>query len=208
MDRATNQLGVLELSAIHEIANIGAGHAATALSSLTGTPFHLHVPRLELQPVESVGALMGGFEQICASVLMQIDGELEGQVALFLHWDAAQRLWQRLIGYAPEEAGEIDDLAASTLLEVGNVLISNFLNALADMTQLPAHATPPWLSVEMVASSITAIVCQAEMLDAMALGIQTQIESETEDFKALILFIPTGDGLKRILTRLGVQGAA
>jgi chemotaxis protein CheC len=41
-----------QLDAMREVANIGAGHAATALSQMTNRKIMINVPRVNVRPLE------------------------------------------------------------------------------------------------------------------------------------------------------------
>src|SRR3954469_5340197 len=49
-DSATGLMSTARLDALREVANIGAGHAATALSTLTGTRIMISVPMVNIVP--------------------------------------------------------------------------------------------------------------------------------------------------------------
>ena len=44
----------LQLDALREVANIGAGHAATALSQMTNHTIMIAVPEVNVRPLEEV----------------------------------------------------------------------------------------------------------------------------------------------------------
>ena len=48
----------LQLDALREVANIGAGHAATALSMMTGHTIMIAVPEVNVRPLEEVTDLV------------------------------------------------------------------------------------------------------------------------------------------------------
>ena len=47
-------LTAVQRDALREVANIGAGHAATALSQMTGSPIMISVPLVHVAPLEAV----------------------------------------------------------------------------------------------------------------------------------------------------------
>ena len=55
-------LSELERDALREVANIGAGHAATALSQMTGRKIMIDVPEVSVQQLEAVTELIGAAE--------------------------------------------------------------------------------------------------------------------------------------------------
>src|SRR6266850_1491336 len=62
-------LKALQLDALREVANIGAGHAATALSQLTHRRIMISVPQINIERMEEVPGLIGEPQEVSAAVL-------------------------------------------------------------------------------------------------------------------------------------------
>ncbi|MDQ3950188.1 MAG: chemotaxis protein CheC, partial [Gemmatimonadota bacterium] len=62
-------LKALQLDALREVANIGAGHAATALSQMVGSRIMITVPRINIMALEDVPSQLEEPEQPIAAVL-------------------------------------------------------------------------------------------------------------------------------------------
>src|SRR5213594_2917417 len=73
-------LKALQLDALKEVANIGAGHAATALSQLTHRRIMISVPEINIARLEEVPSLIGDPQEVVAAVLMHMLGDLTGHV--------------------------------------------------------------------------------------------------------------------------------
>src|SRR5690606_13898990 len=87
----------LQLDALREVASIGAGHAATALSQMTASRIMISVPRLQIARLEDVPNLIGEPNAVVATVLMHVLGDVTGRTLLMLPEHAAQRLAERLL---------------------------------------------------------------------------------------------------------------
>lgn len=202
------ELGLIELSAVKEMTNIGLGHATTALSTMTGKAFNMSVPDVESLALEKLPELLGGDEAFAAGIYMPIEGDMTGHIAFFMPWPSAQSLWRMLLGSMPPSPFEISDLDASALLEIGNIINSSFLNAIADMTGLALHATPPYLAIEMAAAILDAIVVEASSNDHVALAIRTLINDMEGSLEGFFVYIPSIGGLRHLFTKLGIAEAA
>src|SRR5690606_24015214 len=86
------ELGTLQLDALREVANIGSGHAATALSQLTGRRIWVDAPQIRVVTVEDVGMLTGRADEIVACVVMQVLGDLAGRTIQVFPEHTASRL--------------------------------------------------------------------------------------------------------------------
>jgi len=199
----------LEQSAIHEMANIGLGHAITSLSNLTGHSFNMSVPKVEAVALEHVPDMIGGSEEAVVAIYMEIDGDVSGHMAFLFPWKSAQNIWSMLLGSCPEEMCDIDDLRASAMLETGNIINSSFMDALSEMTGLKIHATPPLVSVDICYSIVSSIVAEAELGNAVALAIETKIfETGSHETEGYFLCIPDKESLDLFFKQLNIKECA
>lgn len=208
MNGHTVEFGLLQMSAIHEMANIGLGHATTALSELTGHSFNMSIPSVSSVAVTAVPELLGGPEAITLCVYMPFAGDVSGHTAFITTWTSGKTLLDLLLGSSPCDVSGIGELEASALLEVGNIINSSFLNALSDMTDLALHATPPMVSVEMAGAILESLAAEAEQQDCVALSVQTRIFDLTGSAEGYFMCVPTLEGLHMFFDRLGIAEAA
>lgn len=209
MEGGSRNFGLMEMSAIREMANIGLGHATTALANVTGKAFNMEVPNVETVTLEKVPLMMGDPEAVAVGICMPIEGDIDGHTAFLFPWESAQCLWRILIGYAPESLNEVDELAASAMLEIGNIVSSGFLNAISDLSSLKLHATPPMVSIDSVYTIVATIVAEAEMSDAVALALETRLFGlDDANITGYFLCVPTMSGLNHLFSALGIPEAA
>src|SRR3954451_705835 len=81
-----------QLDALREVANIGAGHAATALSQMTGETIMISVPTINVARLEEVPPHVAAPEEPVAAVLMHMVGNLTGRTLLVFPRQTARRL--------------------------------------------------------------------------------------------------------------------
>src|SRR5256885_16456715 len=82
----------LQIDALREVANIGAGHAATALSQLTNRKIMISVPQINIVRLEEVPDLLGTPQDVVAAVLMHMLGDLTGRTLLLFPESVARRV--------------------------------------------------------------------------------------------------------------------
>ena len=102
-------LGAIQLDALREVSNMGAGHAATALSQMTNTRIMINVPRLQVTPLEEVPDIMGNPEDVVAAVLMHMLGDLTGRTLLVFPKPTAARLARMLCADNAKRAYQLGD---------------------------------------------------------------------------------------------------
>ncbi len=130
-----------QLDALREVANIGCGHAANALSRLMGgRKVDLSIPRVLQGGPADAAALVGGDAPVVASWL-GIRGELGGVLLLVLPKADGGALESLLLGGQPAEQAERDSVVA----EVANIVASACLSALGRLTGWKLMPTVPTL---------------------------------------------------------------
>lgn len=198
-------LSAAQLDALREIGNIGAGHAATALAAMTGTPVPMGVPRVSALAIERIPEELGGEELTVVAIHLHVNGDAPGRMLFLMSIDAARATAATLLcGMPPGEpgAGGLGELELSALQEVGNVLTGSYLGALSQLTGLRLEPSPPAIGVDMAGALVGAALAEVAEIADTALLIETQLG----DAAALgrFLYVPSGDALAVVLGRLGL----
>jgi chemotaxis protein CheC len=145
----------LQLDALKEVANIGAGHAATALSQLTGRKIMISVPQINISRLEDVPESLGDPQDVVAAVLMHVLGDLTGRTLLLFPEDNARLLCDLLLRREPGATHAFGELEQSSLKEAGNILGGAYLNALSDFMGMMLLPSVPSLVVDLSAAVLT-----------------------------------------------------
>ena len=135
-----------QLDALREVANIGAGHAATALSQMTGSTILISVPRIRVVPMADMSVEVGPPEEPVAAVLMSMLGDITGRTLLVFPRATALRLASLLAGREFVDGQGFGALGESALREVGNILSGAYLNALSEFLGMVLLNSPPNLA--------------------------------------------------------------
>src|SRR5579872_1495710 len=104
-------LKALQLDALREVANIGAGHAATALSQMIGGTIMISVPTINVSRLEEVPPQVAAPDEPVAAVLIHMLGDLSGRTLLVFPRATAVRLASLMLRRpvpASEELGEME----------------------------------------------------------------------------------------------------
>ncbi len=145
----------LQLDALREVANIGAGHAATALSQMTNQKIMISVPEINVRPLEEVTDLLGPPDAVIAAVLMQMMGDLTGRTLVLFPEESALAVCDMLLGRARGTTTAFGEMEQSGLKEVGNILVSAYMNALSDFMGMMLVPSVPSLVIDQSAAILT-----------------------------------------------------
>lgn len=143
------ELNGLELDTIREIGSIGTGNAATALSSMLGCEVRISMPEVRIMGYNEAIDWIGGPEAITAGVLVHMSGELNGIMLSVQQLEFVNLVLERMMDRAVEHYEDLTELDRSALVEVGNIMISTFINALSGLAEITTHLTVPAFAVDM-----------------------------------------------------------
>lgn len=191
-----------KLDFLKELANIGTGHATTALSQmLSGKLFQLVVPEARLLPFTEAAQYVGGLEQVVVGIFIVVSGDVGGHMAFMLPYDSAMHLVRLLTG---DDSGEVNELALSALQELGNIMITSYLNALSKMTNLLMAPSIPGVAVDMAGAVWESVLAGAEVINEVTV-IRTEFFADGEAIEGNIIFLPDQEDFDKIARILGLE---
>jgi chemotaxis protein CheC len=195
-----------QLDALREVANIGAGHAATALSQMTGSTILISVPRIKVVPMEDMRVEVGPPEEPVAAVLMSMLGDLTGRTLLVFPRGTALRLASLLARREFVDGQGFGALGESALREVGNILSGAYLNALSEFLGMVLLNSPPDLAI---GSAHTVLATGTDASDAgmyvFCVESEFTMQEQAERLRGFFMLLPDPPSLRVILksVRLG-----
>lgn len=149
------ELKKLQRDALREVANIGAGHAATALSTLTNRRIMITVPEVRISRLEDVAEILGSPDDVVAAVLMHMMGDLTGRTLVLFPEQSARHLCDILLRKPIGTTRAYGAMEQSGLKEVGNILSSSYLNALSDFMGMMLVPSVPSLAIDLAGAVLT-----------------------------------------------------
>jgi chemotaxis protein CheC len=192
-------LKALQIDALREVANIGAGHAATALSQMTDRRIMITVPQIHVARLEDVANLLGSPTDVVAAVLMHMLGDLTGRTLLLLPEAAARRLCDMLLRRPAGTTTAFDVLEQSCLKEAGNILSGAYMNALSDFMGMLLLPSVPSLVVDLSAAVLTTTYLNFGHERDFVFCVETEFQIEAEEgLRGYFLLLPDLASLKAI----------
>ena len=193
-------LKALQLDALREVANIGAGHAATALSQMTNRTIMIAVPEVNVRPLEDVTELVGSADTVIAAVMMHMMGDLTGRTLVLFPEGSARTLCDILLRREPGTTGEFSAMEQSGLKEAGNILASAYLNALSDFMGMMLVPSVPSLVVDLSGAVLTTAYLNFAHDRNFVFCVDTsfRVEGTTEPLRGHFLLLPDMPSLRAI----------
>lgn len=198
------------LDALKEVGNIGAGHAATALSQLINKKVDMTVPSARIISFNEMMQLVGGPEDIVASVFCRIEGDAPGSIYFMMPIHDASKLMQRIIGDPTLSLEQTNDseLIISALQEVGNIVAGSYLSSFSDFTKLRLIPTIPATSIDMAGAILSFGLNELAPYTDMAIVIDTRFnendEQTADHMTGYFFLLPDPPAFEKIFKALGV----
>jgi chemotaxis protein CheC len=196
----------LERDALREVANIGAGHAATALSQMTGSKIMISVPQVSIRALEEVAGLIGPPDSVIAGVLMHVMGDFTGRTLVVLGENSARSLCELLLHRPPSSSTGFDAMQQSTIKETGNILCSAYLNALSDFLGMMLLPSVPALVVDLAGAVLTTAYLNFGHDRDTVFCVETtfRIEGSNEALTGQFLLLPDPPSLSAIFDAIRI----
>lgn len=199
------QFSSLELDALKEVSNIGVGNAATALSTLLDTKIDISVPAVNMIQLNDLLEKSG--EKVVIGIVVRTVGDIPGNILIIFEEDIAKEIISYLL---KTDNKEFDEMGASVLCEVGNILSGSYMNSIASFTGLNVIASVPAVSCDMMSAILATTFMESEQYDEYILDIETIFikdnDKKIEDgMGAHFYYIPVPGSLEKILKSIGIN---
>ena len=173
-----------QISVLHELFNIGVGHAAGALNEILDTPISLLVPDVGIWSEDDHEDFDD--DESLATVQLDFSGPLTGTAALAFPTDSASRLVDIISGeYYPY--GEMSSLRVGALTEVGNIVLGAVMGSISNaLGQYFEYLVPNFLESSLI--QLVAINRNDDNPAVVMARIQFKVEEYLINGEILVFF--------------------
>jgi chemotaxis protein CheC len=201
----------LQLDAIREVGNIGTGNAATALSKLLSCMIDMDVPQADLVSIYSLSDYYGNADTPIAAVFVRSLGDFGCSLIFIQNEEDAglmvDLLLQQQFGQIPPDFPQ--EMIDSALSEVGNIILSTFLNAVNLLIGVEHQISVPGVAHDMLASILDVVASIFGQMGDMALVVNTELRvggsgESKRNISGNIVMLPDPDALELLLRKLQV----
>ena len=200
-----DQLSSLELDTLKEIGSIGTGNAATSLSALIGKPVRIQMPEVRIMGYNEAIEWIGGPEEITAGVLVGMSGQISGIMLSVQQLEFVDLVLDSMLGQSVGDYMELQELEHSALTEVGNIMISTFINALSGLAGIDIELTVPAFTVDMQGAIMAVPMAEYGGQSDYIMTIGGNFICNGKEIPCRLLLSPDIRSLNFLLRKLGVD---
>jgi chemotaxis protein CheC len=185
------KVDVQSLGTFNRLAHEGAEQATRSLAQMTGMDATVDVTKISLIDRAEVGEALGGEGYV--GVQFDFEGALAGETILV--FDEASRA---TIAEALLPGGDVDEaMARSSVEEIGNIMMSGFIDGWADYLEATIDHSPPTYIEREGADVLPAGTAAGDRDQIFVFSSQVEWVDETVNF--YIYMLPEYDSLTRLL---------
>lgn len=148
------------IATLTTVSRDGAFRAGRGLSGLMGQEIAIHVPNVRAGTRADACDAVGGEENLVMGAYLSILGDVTGHVMLLFPMRRALECADVMCGQRPGTTTEPTELAESAIGELGNIVGSAFVNALADFMNLALHPSPPTVVQDMAVALVQTVYAE------------------------------------------------
>ena len=200
-----DELNSLELDTLRELGSIGTGNAATALSDMLGRQVHITLPEVRIMGYNEAIDWIGGPEEITAGVLVKLSGHMSGIMLSVQPLEFVNIVMESMLGMTVSDYMELNEMTSSALVEVGNIMISTFINALSDMAGMEINLTVPAFTVDMQGAILAVPMAEYGGQSDYIMTIGGNFVCDNKQVPCRLLMSPDLRSLNALLRKLGVS---
>ncbi len=199
-----SEINELQLDALKEISNIGAGNAATSLSQMLGRTINMSVPRASIAPFSEIGDYVGGADKVTAGGYLRVDGDMPMGMLFMIETEQAFYLLDILFGNVPGTSNDWTEMHCSAFKEIVNILSGSYLNALAVFTNNVYSPSVPAMAVDMTGAILGEVLQTVGEISDYALVLENVFIEKEKEITGQLFLLPEPKTLESLLKALGV----
>jgi len=188
--------------ALRELGNIGASHAATTLSTMLNTPIMLNVPEIMITDFEEINQLIS--QDNSAMGIFTMEGQMAkaGYVILHVPRESVVLMTSIMLGMPPEPGRELNEMDESAITEIGNIMVSAFLDGTAELLGIIMLPSPPRTLFDLPKNVFDLIIKESNILYDNVVFFRTELICDEHELNLNIFMLPNPPVLQEIVRML------
>ncbi|MEG2081663.1 MAG: chemotaxis protein CheC [Oscillospiraceae bacterium] len=200
-----DELNSMEIDMLKEIGSIGAGNAATALSNTITQKITISVPEVKILDYNEAIAYIGPPELTVMGELVKLSGEIDATMLYLQKMDFVNLILKSMLSKTIESFEELDEMDMSALTEIGNIIISSYVNAISTLTGIEIDLSVPATAVDMLASMATIPMIEYGYQNNTIMIIDVNFKCDGLTMPSNLILVPDIQSLNYLMKQLGID---
>ncbi len=152
---------------------------------------------------EALGHL-GNPEDVVAAILVEMSGEIQGIMLFILSKEFSDEIIFRVTGQPEVDFLNMQEIETSVLTEIGNIMISSYINALSSLTNVNVTLSVPQMAVNMLGGILSLPMAMLGLNSDRIMMITGKFKIEGRELDSDMLLLPDVESLNVLMRKLGV----
>jgi len=198
------ELNSMQIDAIKEISNIGAGNAATSLSVMLNRKIDMTVPQAKIAPFSEIVDFVGGADKEIVGGFLRVEGEMPMGILFILPKEQVMFFMEILFSKHGPVSPDWNEMYESAFKEIVNILAGSYLNAMSMITKAVLNPTVPAMAIDMAGAILGEALQQIGEVSDYALVIENVFIEEKQEITGHFFLLPEPGTLEVLMKSLGV----
>lgn len=199
------KINPLQIDALREMVNIGAGNAATALSQMIKKFVNIDIPQVTFCEVEKAPSIIGDPQLLVAAIYLELLGDASGVILFSFPKLQANRLADILLGKPAGTTRILNEIGQSAIKETATILVGAYLNAISKLLGLRLLTSAPGFAEDMAGAIIENVLVESGKDADKCFVVNTDLMIVEEKINAVFFFIPDKESLNKIFHLMKVN---
>lgn len=188
--------------ALRELGNIGASHAATTLSTMLNTPIMLNVPEISIVDMDVINQQIE--QSTSAMVIFTMEGQMAkaGYVILHVPQESVIQMTSIMLGLPIEPDRPLNEMDESAINEIGNIMVSAFLDGTAELLGIIMLPSPPRTIFDLPKNVFDLVIQESNILYDNVVFFKTELICDEHELNLNIFMLPNPPVLLDIVRML------
>lgn len=200
-----DDLSAVELDVMKEIGSIGTASAATALSGILNKEIRMTIPEVFILGYDASIRKTGDPEEIVSAVLVHMSGDMKGCMLFIIKKPLIDEFTTSLLNKKLNDLSEIGDMEVSALNEIGNIMISSYINAMSGLIGVSIDLSVPAISVNMLGGILSVPIAEFGYATDKLMMISGHFIIDNQQYDSDILMLPEIESLNFLMRKLGIS---
>ncbi|MGB2762502.1 MAG: chemotaxis protein CheC [Minisyncoccales bacterium] len=206
---AQYQLTKEGIGALEKMSHNGAKNASESLSKLINQDVEVKALAARATPIEKISEIIGSPEDMVTTVIMEITGEVIGNIMLIYPHQSAINVADFLAKRKFHATVQLNELDKSAIKESGNIIAGSFLSAVSNYLHINMVESIPDIATDMLKATMDFVLAKfakRDIEEVMAFEIDfemgTTTAEGTEKISAYFILLLDIESANKILKSL------
>lgn len=180
-----------DLASWTHLARIGTTNAISGLSKMVNQEITISALNMEEVSLRNASDLIGKPDELIVGIYLLFEGGISGQIMLAFTPPIAYELVDMAMEIPVGTTKELGEMEYSVLGEIGNIVGTFFLNAVADNVGMRLSPSPPAVVVDMVGAVMGSVMAHVLQESESVFVIRLSFNTSERNIEGRFLVLPS-----------------